>query len=140
MTNSSSSHLGFEVLSARSLTKNKNGLHRTEHLPRKLAILVVAALLAPLVIAQGAPRVTGVDPSSGKVNDSVTLTGENLGKETVVAFFLSDDKTDFKATVVEQSTEKTVIKIPDVKPGNYNVSMQVTNRILIGPVKFKVTE
>jgi hypothetical protein len=36
-----------------------------------------------------------LEPSSGKVNASVTLAGENLGKSSVSAVFLSDDKTDY---------------------------------------------
>jgi hypothetical protein len=67
-------------------------------------------LLTALAFAQSAPKVTSVMPSSGKVNVSVTLTGENLGKGSVSAVFLSDDNDDYKATVVEQGTEKIVIK------------------------------
>jgi hypothetical protein len=52
-----------------------------------LALLLAAALLTLglLLFAQGAPLVTAVDPSSGKVNDTVTVPGENLGKGTVSA-------------------------------------------------------
>jgi hypothetical protein len=101
-------------------------------------LLAIAILVASLVFAQGTARVTGVEPSSGKVNDNVTLTGEGLGKNTVSAVFLSDDKTDYKATVVEQAAEKIVMKVPQVKPGDYNVSIQVDDKILILPVRFKV--
>jgi len=105
-----------------------------------LGPLVAALLLAPILFAQTGPRVTGVEPSSGKVNDSVTLAGQNLGKESVVAVFLSDDKTDYKATVVDQADQKIVIRIPQTKSGDYNVSIQTGNTILILPVRFKVVE
>ena len=108
-----------------------------------LALLVAAALLTllgPLLFAQGSPLVTGVDPSSGKVNDTVTVAGENLGKDTVSAVFLSDDKTDHKATLIEQNAEKIVMKVPQVRPGRYNISVQKGNAIYIQPVRFTVQE
>lgn len=105
---------------------------------RKLFALAGAVLLASLVFAQGNPRVSGVEPSSGKMNDNVTVMGENLGKSTVSAVFLSDDKTDYKATLVEQSEEKIVMKVPQVKAGDYKVSVQVGNNIYIQPVRFTV--
>lgn len=108
-----------------------------------LALLVAAALLTllgPLLFAQGSPLVTGVDPSSGKVNDTVTVAGENLGKGTVSAVFLSDDKTDYKATLIEQNEEKIIMKVPQVRPGRYNISIQKGNAIYIQPVRFTVHE
>src|ERR1700745_872757 len=109
---------------------------------RTLALLVAAALLTLglLLFAQGTPLVTAVDPSSGKVNDAVTVAGENLGKGTVSALFLSDDKTDYKATLVEQNEEKMVMKVPHVRPGRYNISLQAGNAIYIQPVRFTVEE
>ena len=50
--------------------------------------------------------------------------------------FLSDDKQDFKATIVDQSEEKIVMKVPQVKSGNYNVSIQVGDKIFIKPLRF----
>ena len=112
--------------------RNKVGLWRLTFL--------AAVLLAPLIFAQGVPEVTGVEPSSGKVNDTVTITGQNLGKDSVSSVFLSDDKSDYKATIVEQTAEQIVVKVPQVKPGNYNFSIQVGNMIFIKPVRFKVQE
>jgi IPT/TIG domain len=105
---------------------------------RRLFVLVGAILLASLALAQGTPRVTSVEPPSGKVNDSVTVTGENLGKSTVSGAFLSDDKNDYMATLVEQAEGKIVIKVPQVKAGDYHVSLQVGNNIYIQPVRFTV--
>ena len=106
-----------------------------------LAIFFVAALataVAPLRAQDNAARVTGVDPGSGKANDTVTIAGENLQKSKVSAVFLSDEKDDHKAVVVSQETDKIVIKVPDVKPGDYNVSIQAGNNIFIQPIKFTV--
>ena len=72
------------------------------------------------------------------MNDSVTVSGSNLEKGTVAAVFLSDDKTDYKAAIVEQAADKIVMKVPQVKPGSYNVSIQVGTGILIEPVRFTV--
>jgi len=54
--------------------------------------------------------------------------------------YLSDDKNDYKATVVDQTAEKIVIKVPQVKPGSYNVTVQVGDKLFIKPVKFTVQE
>ncbi len=121
----------------------RNGRHRNKYIHMTLALLAAAALLVLLgllLFAQGSPRVTGVDPSSGKVNDTVTVAGENLGKGAVSAVFLSDDKTDYKATLVEQDEEKIVMKVPHVRPGRYNISIQTGNAIYIQPVRFTVQE
>jgi hypothetical protein len=106
-----------------------------------LALLVAAAFLtlpARPLIAQNSPTVASVDPDSGKVNDTITITGANLEKSHVAAVFLSNDKDDFKAAVVSQAADKIVIKVPEVKPGGYNVSIQTGNSILIQPVRFTV--
>jgi len=101
-----------------------------------VAMLVLSVV--PRVPAQNSPKVNMVDPLSGKVNDNVTLTGQNLGKESVVGVFLSDDKDDFKATLVEQDSAKIVLKVPQVKSGGYNISIQEGDKILILPLRFTV--
>ena len=105
-----------------------------------LLFIASAILLAPGVKAQSSPHVTGIDPAMGKVNDSVTVSGENLGKDAVAGVFLSDDKDDYKAAITDQGADKIVLKIPQVKAGGYNVSIQVGDKILILPVKFTVSE
>jgi hypothetical protein len=100
--------------------------------------LAGVVLFSSLALAQNAPQVTGVDPGSGKVNDTVTVSGSNLGKASVSSVFLSDDKNDYKAVIVEQSDDKITLKIPQVKAGDYNISVQVGDKLFIKPVKFKV--
>lgn len=107
---------------------------------KKWAILTAAVLVSSLAIAQSVPQVTGVDPATGKVNDTVTVSGSNLGKTSVSSVFLSDDKSDFKASIVDQGEEKITMKVPQVKAGDYNVSIQVGDKLFIKPVKFKVQE
>jgi len=103
-------------------------------------LLAGVVLFSSLAVAQNAPQVTGVDPGSGKVNDTVTVSGSNLGKATVSSVFLSDEKNDYKAVIVEQSDDKITMKVPQVKPGDYNVSVQVGDKLFIKPVKFKVEQ
>jgi hypothetical protein len=107
-----------------------------------LKITLIAALLllclAPRAGGQSSPKVTGVAPATGKVNDDVTLTGENLGKDSISAVYLSDDKDDYKATLVEQGNAKIVLKVPQVKSGGYNISIQEGDKILILPLRFTV--
>ena len=107
-----------------------------------LVVLGAALLTASLAVAQTATltKVTEVQPSSGKVNETITVTGENLGKPGVAGVYLSDDKNDYKAAVLEQSAAKIVAKIPDLKPGSYNISFQIGNQIIIEPVKFTVDQ
>jgi hypothetical protein len=121
-------------------TVEGNEHYGSKTIRKRLFFLAGAVLLSPLLFAQSTPQVTGVDPQSGKVNDNVTVTGENLGKTSVSAVFLSDDKNDYKATVVEQSAEKIIVKVPQVKSGDYNISIQVGDKIFIKPLRFKVQE
>jgi IPT/TIG domain-containing protein len=106
----------------------------------RIPLLAAVVVLSSLAFAQSAPKITGVDPASGKVNDSVAVSGSGLEKGAVTAVFLSDEKSDYKAVIVSQAAEKIVMKIPQVKPGGYNVSIQVGNGILIEPVRFTVQE
>ena len=106
---------------------------------RKVCHIAGILLLSiSLLLAQGAPRLTGVEPTTGKVGSTATATGENLGKPPVIAVFLSDANSDHKVAVVEQTPEKIVFKVPAVKPQTYNVSLQVRNEIFIQPVRFTV--
>jgi hypothetical protein len=63
-----------------------------------------------------------------------------MGKAAVSAVYLSDDKNDYKSTIVDQSDDKITVKVPQVKAGSYNVSLQVGDKLFIKPVKFTVQE
>ncbi len=123
-------------------SSRRNGTNRNAGGNRSLRWVFLSGLIlfASLAVAQSAPQITGVDPASGKVNDTVTLSGSNLGKAAVSSVYLSDDKNDFKATIVDQSDDKITMKVPQVKAGGYNVSLQVGDKLFIKPVKFTVQE
>ena len=104
--------------------------------------MLIAGLLAlaSAALAQNAPQITSVDPSSGKVNDTIVVSGSNLGKASVASVYLSDDKNDYKTTIVDQNDDKITVKVPQVKAGEYNVSLEVGDKLFIKPVKFKVEQ
>lgn len=123
------------------LSRKRTIYHTIHRTLQKIGFITGALLLlclAPRAVGQNSPKITAVAPATGKVNDSVTLTGENLGKDSVSAVFLSDDKDDFKATLVEQGSAKIILKVPAVKSGGYNISIQEGDKILILPVHFTV--
>src|ERR1700692_579581 len=93
-----------------SNTRTRNIADRSGSLRKRWVILAGVILFSSLAVAQNAPQVTGVDPESGKVNDTVTVSGSNLGKGSVSSVFLSDDKNDYKATIVEQMEDKITVK------------------------------
>ena len=131
---------GFGTIPFLSNSRNRTNPKRNMTMYKKLVFLAGVILLSSLAVAQNAPQVTGVDPDSGKVNDTVTVSGSNLGKATISSVFLSDDKSDFKAAIVDQSDDKITMKVPQVKAGDYNISVQVGDKLFIKPVKFKVEE
>ena len=131
---------GFGKFSFVSKTKNKNDSERGGNTNVRWLIFAGVILFASLAIAQNAPQVTGVDPASGKVNDTMTVSGNNLGKASVSSVYLSDDKNDYKAVIEDQSDNKITAKVPQVKPGDYNISVQVGDKLFIKPVKFKVEQ
>ena len=131
---------GFGKSSFFSKTRYKHATDRGRNAHTRWVFLAGVILFASLAVAQNAPQVTGVDPASGKVNDTLTVSGNNLGKESVSSVFLSDDKNDYKATITDQNADKITVKVPQVKPGDYNVSIQVGDKLFIKPVKFKVEQ
>lgn len=140
MANSRAVDPGFSHFVRLAGVENGNTSLARRRTIRKIFLIGALLLLclAPRAVGQSSPKITTVVPATGKVNDSVTLTGENLGKDTVSAVFLSDDKDDYKATVVEQGSAKIILKVPQVKSGGYNISIQEGDKILILPVRFTV--
>jgi hypothetical protein len=139
MTTFSAVRLVFGKVPATPTVKSENstgGKIRS----KKWIFLASFVLFSSLAVAQNSPQVTGVDPALGKVNDTITVNGSNVGKESVSAVYLSDDKNDYKSTIVEQSSDKITMKVPQVKAGSYNISLQVGDKLFIKPVKFKVEE
>jgi hypothetical protein len=130
----------FGKIPLSSNTRNGKKCFRGGSAPMRWLLLAGVILFSSLAVAQNAPQVTGVDPEMGKVNDTVTVSGSNLGKATVSSVYLSDEKNDYKAVIVDQSDAKITMKVPQVKAGDYNISVQVGDKLFIKPVKFKVEQ
>ena len=122
------------------IAKQKAGNVRGRKSVQRWAFVAAVLVFSSLALAQATPQITGVDPDTGKVNDTVTVNGSNLGKASVSSIYLSDDKNDYKATIVDQGDEKITMKVPQVKAGEYSVSIQVGDKLFIKPVKFHVQE
>ncbi len=85
----------------------------------KLSFAIFILLAACLVAFADSPRITAVEPASGKVGDVVTITGENLQKDNVAKVFLTDGTKDTPCdTITEQTATSIKFKIPAAaKPG-----------------------
>jgi hypothetical protein len=123
-----------------TFARRGNGLPATLLLLAIGFALAAACLVPSLVRAQSAsPHISSITPNTGKSEDTITIAGDNLGKDKVAAVFLSDAKLDHKAVVVDQEATKIVIKVPDgLKAGDYNISVQEGGAIYIQPVIFVV--
>ena len=83
----------------------------------KLSLMVSLLLAAGFAAyAQtGNPRMTTVDPDTGKRGDIITVNGENLGKQHVAKLYLTDGgdgKNDVEVQIIEQTDTSIKFKIP----------------------------
>jgi hypothetical protein len=109
----------------------------------KLSSVVALLFAATLVLfAQEAmPRMSAVDPSSGKAGDVVAVTGENLDKANVSKVYLTDDKNDFVCEVTEQTPTAIKFKIPEKATGRLALMILTTGKepkLITQPVKVSV--
>jgi hypothetical protein len=85
-----------------------------------MKLSLIASLLAAglAAFAQDAmPRMTTVDPNSGKKGEVVAVTGENLDKANVSKVYLTNGKDDLECVITEQAATAIKIKIPDKATG-----------------------
>src|ERR1700688_1931140 len=92
--------------------RNRNEFKKGRSMRWRWMLLAGVVFIPSMTLAQNTPQVTAVDPASGKVNDPVTVSGSDMGKASVSAVYLSDDKNDFKATILDQSNDKITLKVP----------------------------
>jgi len=107
-----------------------------------LSVLVMACL--SLHAQRGMPRMTSVEPETGKAGDILTVSGENLGKAQVAELYLTDGKNDTKAEMKEQTPTSIAFKIPaKAKPGRFALMVLTTGKdpkLFEQPVKVTVVE
>jgi hypothetical protein len=96
-------------------------IQRTAYQMRLSAIGPILALVGIVLYAQQAmPRMTSVEPDTGKAGDVMTASGEHLGKGEVMELYLTDGKKDQKVQVTEQAATAIKFKVPDkVIPGRF---------------------
>jgi len=75
------------------------------------SLLLVAALYAQDM------RIVSVDPTTAKVGDIVTVSGDSIDKKNVDTLYLTDGKTDIKVEVTEQSEKSIKFKVPESATG-----------------------
>jgi hypothetical protein len=80
----------------------------------KLPFVVLLLFAATLVLfsQEAMPRMSSVDPSSGKTGDVIAVAGENLDKANVGKVYLTDGKLDLVCEVSEQTATSIKLKIP----------------------------
>ena len=109
----------------------------------KLSSVVPLLLAATLVLfAQEAmPRMSSVDPTSGKAGDVITVTGENLGKDIVGKVYFTDGKNDIVCEVTEQTATSLKIKVPAKASGRMALMILTVGKepkLIEQPVKVTV--
>jgi len=108
----------------------------------KMSFVVPALLAAAIVWGQDVmPRMSTVDPISGKTGDVVAVTGENLDKANVAKVYLTNGKDDLECQVTEQTATALKIKIPAKATGRMALMILTGGKepkLIEQPVKFTV--
>lgn len=105
--------------------------------------LLLAASLAAFA-QQTMPRMTNVDPGTGRAGDEIAAAGENLEKAQVAKVYLTDGKNDFVVDVTEQTATSVKFKIPGKAPAGRFALMLLTTgkepKLIEQPVKLTVEQ
>ena len=109
---------------------------------RSVSALLMACFCAGMLLAADTktPRVTAVDPDTGKVGEVATAKGENLDKDVVADLYLTDGKNDVKAVIMERAADSIKFKIPQIKPGRYRLMTASKTSMIEQPVVLEVAE
>lgn len=93
----------------------------------RLSFVAAVALVLSLAgfAEEALPRMTSVDPQSGKKGAVVAVTGENLQKSQVEKVFLTDGKNDTPVEVTEQTATTIKFKIPDSVPPGERLAVMI---------------
>jgi hypothetical protein len=104
-----------------------------------VSILLIAAF--GLCAQEAMPRMASAEPSSAKVGDVVTVTGENLEQANVAKVYLTDQKNDLPCEVTSQTATEIKFKVPAKSAGRMAL-MILTNgkeqKLIEQPVKVTV--
>jgi hypothetical protein len=89
---------------------------------------------------------TSVDPPTAKRGDVITVTGENLAKDTVAKVYLTDGgdgKNDLEVQVSEQTATSLKFKIPAKATGRLALMILTTTKpaqLIEQPVKITIDD
>jgi hypothetical protein len=108
----------------------------------RLSLIGTVLAAALLVFGQAMPRMTTCEPGNGKSGDVLTVTGENLAKETVAKVYLTDGKNDIPVDLVEQAAASIKFKVPEkATAGRWSLMLLTTGKepkLIEQPVKVTV--
>ena len=110
-------------------------------IPGFASLLIALALSPALVSFAGFPKVTTVEPHTGKVGDIVSAKGENLDKSSIGEVYLTDGSHDMKVQIAEQTATEIKFKVPEnVKAGRYHILVLTADKksLVEQPVVFTV--
>ena len=106
----------------------------------RIAPILLIAVFA-LNAQEAMPRMTSVEPSSAKVGDVVTVTGENLDKDNVTKVYLTDQKNDLECAITGQTATELKVKIPAKATGRMALMILTggkEQKLIEQPVKLTV--
>ena len=109
----------------------------------KLSFVAPILLIATLALCaqEAMPRMSSVEPSSVKVGDIVTITGENLDKASVAKVYVTDQKNDFECQITSQTATELKVKIPAKSAGRMAMMILTAGKeqkLIEQPVKLTV--
>ena len=101
---------------------------------------VALCLAAALLAFEGFPRLTSVEPDTGKTGDVVSAKGENLDKSNIAELYLTTGAKDTKVQIDEQTDKEIKFKVPQAQPGRYHLLVLTANKqsMIEQPVVFTV--
>ncbi len=117
---------------------------KSSHIPYLPVLVLLVTTVMPAVAAAQAtyPRLTGVEPDTGAIGDTLVASGENLGKAMVRELYLTDGQTDWKTEIVEQTETLIRFRIPaNAKTGRFNLMVLTSGsepRLIEQPIKVNV--
>jgi dihydrodipicolinate reductase len=111
----------------------------------KLSVAVPLFLAMGLAaFAQSVPKMSAVDPGTGRAGDEITVTGENLEKAQVAKVYLTDQKNDVLVDLTEQTATSLKFKIPTkATAGRFALMLLTTGKepkLIEQPVKLTVEQ
>ena len=113
---------------------------------RSLSLVIVLALVLPLLVlaGSGVPMMRSLDKDEALRGDTVTVSGENLGKANISELYLTDGKNDIKLDIVEQTDAAIKFTVGQkVKFGRYSLMILTAGAqpmFIEQPVKLNVVE